>query len=812
MPYIRQTIKTFIMKKHFLCLIALFCFFLSPAQVTETKYYPKNTWAGKGVVLYSYGENISGKSSKVFVVNVLVTGDYYIAGLVNMRLNQAFKVYADGNPVEYLYPVTDGWQYKSLPVSVRLIAGKHSIQFFGTDGHVPMVDELFLNLTITGRSSGAPASVNSFLDKMDDMQNKPVINSTFAEGKENFVNKVLPNPEGEYAHVIDTAFSYSHFSWIYLPAGSHIFKTVNSTVARSLTIFNTANYTQSWSNYNGGANGESYLNINTSTGSYFAIMLRAMINGQSGTTNITYNGDPLINGAVIGGKTYSMSAVRGGPLNFFSCKLTTGDTRMIVSRYFASSARGYNDDYSGGGGSWNWGLASRIKKDFTGVDSVQYTFVCSYSPSSTGLCDIYMGCGNSNLPQLEPQNFPLLMPDDAIRSAPATGSYNCISWSGGVTSAWIWPPSSLSTYNCSSANYLQCFDNFYSNNPVRYPGAWNYTRTGATETNSVVDLWKTVSAYTHASVKKPGNNHPHGYDWESKPGGTNRTLHPRYALTQPNWYGSVSNYYKATGTYARNVNTEQAFASDVDAVNAGVAIFDKAILSNESDSKLKSLLGKTSRTLTTSFEVLYKQWHSTKTLQASLSDPSAYCKNKEYMAMEKFAIANHPASMFLVFDKYLQGDHFIGELVLKLTMDKYSRLLDEVKTERRTNPYDKEGRYRIHGDHDNGVLYIEKILKELQEVEIPEPVEDGVAVVVSPNPVTDKLTVRLVTKKESRVSITITSANTGARQVIQKEIMLNAGTHRFETSVKDITSSGDILAVQVMVDDVMKIVKVMVMK
>lgn len=50
----------------------------------------------------------------------------------------------------------------------------------------------------------------------------------------------------------------------------------------------------------------------------------------------------------------------------------------------------------------------------------------------------------------------------------------------------------------------------------------------------------------------------------------------------------------------------------------------------------------------------------------------------------------------------------IGELVLTLTMDKYSRLLEEVKAERLANPNDKEGRYRIHGDHDNGVLYIEK--------------------------------------------------------------------------------------------------------
>lgn len=801
------------MKKIFFFLITLFSFFIALAQQTETKFYPKDTWAGRVNLLYSFGEYSSGISRKVYVVNVLETGNYYIAGLVNMRKSQAFKVYADGIPVEYLYPERDGWQYKSLPVPVKLTAGKHSIYFFGTDPQVPMVDEIFLNFTITERSAGASSSITNFLDKADALSKQPAVSSDAVNADDNFANKVLPNPEGEYAHAIDTAFSYSHFSWIYLAPGSHVFKTVGSTVSRALTVFNTADYTQSWSNVNGGVGGESYISFGTTTGGYFAVMLRADINNLAGTTNITYNGNPLTNGAIIGGKTYSMTALRGGPMNFFTCKLTAGDTRMIVSRYAASSARAYSDDYSGGGGSWNWGLASRIKKDFTGSDSVRYAFVCAFSPSATGICDIYMGCGNSNLPLLEPQNFPLLTQDDAIRSAPATGAYNCIAWSGGVSNTWIWPPSNLSTYNCSSANYLQCFDNFYSNNPVRYPGAWNYTRTGATEANSIVDLWKTATAYTHASVKKPGNNHPHGYDWESKPGSTNRTLHPRYALTQANWYGSVSNYYKATGTYARNANVQQAFSSDADAVNAGVAIFDKAVLTGQAVDKLKNLLQKTGKSLTAEFDRLYHQWDATKAANASLSDPAAYCKNNEYRALEKFALTNRQAAMLIAFDKFIKGDHIISELVLTLTMDKYSRLLDEVKAERLANPYDKEGRYRIHGDHDNGVLYIEKILKELQEEINPETVTDDVSVIVSPNPVSDKLTVQLITKKEARVSIIITAAQTGVKQVMQKEVMLSAGTHRFETSVKDIAgNSGNMLAVQITANGVMKMVKVMVMK
>jgi len=44
------------MKKYFLSLIVLCLFITAKAQFTETKYYPAGTWAGRVLVLYSYGE------------------------------------------------------------------------------------------------------------------------------------------------------------------------------------------------------------------------------------------------------------------------------------------------------------------------------------------------------------------------------------------------------------------------------------------------------------------------------------------------------------------------------------------------------------------------------------------------------------------------------------------------------------------------------------------------------------------------------------------------------------------------------------
>ncbi|MFM6924128.1 MAG: hypothetical protein ACKOU7_01375, partial [Ferruginibacter sp.] len=403
---------------------------------------------------------------------------------------------------------------------------------------------------------------------------------------------------------------------------------------------------------------------------------------------------------------------------------------------------------------------------------------------------------------------------DAILTAPmSNGYYNCASWSGGVTSAWIWPPDAMSTYSCNNANVIQCFDNYYNNVPVRYPGAWNYTRSGATASNAVVDVWKTAIKYTHASVRKPGNNHPHGYDWESKPGGLDRTLHPRNALTNANWYGSVSDYYRPTGTYARTAGAQYAFESDQDAIRAGLAIYDKASLTKTASTKLERLLEKSNGALKQQFDELYEAWDATKAGNASQSDPSMYCNNKAYHALESFAMANGQAAMLKAFDKFVDGDHIIGQLVWVLTKGRYSKLMDEVKSERLANLYDDQGRYRIHGDHDNGVLYIEKILQSVDENLITTTQADGIQLTVSPNPVSNRLIVQVSVDKPSSLGIVISSVQTGLQQVVLKETTVGAGVHQYTVAVNNIAgSNGDILAVQVMLDGVLKTVKVVVMQ
>lgn len=153
------------------------------------------------------------------------------------------------------------------------------------------------------------------------------------------------------------------------------------------------------------------------------------------------------------------------------------------------------------------------------VHAVLLSTYSSYNPSAK--CDLYVKCKKG----YTGAGFPQLQEDDAISSSPASTTYNCISWSGGITSYWEWPAGSYSSYY--SSNPLTAFDNFYASRGL--------TRVGATANNSVVDLWAYVNngkrSYKHASVRKGADDFAHGYDWESKLGSLMRIFHPREALT-----------------------------------------------------------------------------------------------------------------------------------------------------------------------------------------------------------------------------------------------------------------------------------------
>jgi hypothetical protein len=118
-------------------------------------------------------------------------------------------------------------------------------------------------------------------------------------------------------------------------------------------------------------------------------------------------------------------------------------------------------------------------------------------------------------------------------TAPATGIYNCISWSVGISSEWLWP-----------GDTVAAFDAFYTSY------GWTSSASGKREYQKrKVALWADTSGCTH------GSRETYDCDWhESKCGPAERIMHDKFQM-QDGGYGNIIKYYEK---YDPNANLDLA--------------------------------------------------------------------------------------------------------------------------------------------------------------------------------------------------------------------------------------------------------------
>lgn len=166
--------------------------------------------------------------------------------------------------------------------------------------------------------------------------------------------------------------------------------------------------------------------------------------------------------------------------------------------------------------------------------------------------DIYIGCKTDSTICL---NYPNCLPNDIIVSAPYCSIYSNISWAGGRWHYWEDPRNTFSQYY--SPDTLEAFDAYFAD--------CGLTRNGATEDNSVVDVWKRLDAnIIQTCVKSKTNDYALGKDWESKIDLDHRRFfHPRNAL---NTY-SIYNLHFPFSIYARYKQSSSVSNRGVDDFN-----------------------------------------------------------------------------------------------------------------------------------------------------------------------------------------------------------------------------------------------------
>lgn len=318
------------------------------------------------------------------------------------------------------------------------------------------------------------------------------------------------------------------------------------------------------------------------------------------------------------------------------------------------------------------------------------------SSDPRGRCDLYMKCMESDLPEY----FEYLEEDDAIQSAPATldYQYNCISWSGAITSYWEWPPYTTSSFY--SPNPLTAFDNFYASRGL--------TRTGATSSNGVVALWAYVDAngvrdYSHASVRNGADNNVHGYDWESKAGAQMRSFHPKNAVRGDyiEGYGEIVEYYiKNTASTTSLMTLEEEIAN-------GTARVEYVSFTSEEIDYLSENINSISSDVMQQFNSLYNSWKNV-TRNTIHSNPYHIANCEEYRNVLALC-SSHDELLYALYDKVGEGEFAAMILVGDLTFNTNQSILESVRASASMSTA-RSGIKTIRPLQSNNIAYIKELL------------------------------------------------------------------------------------------------------
>ena len=685
----------------FLSICVAVSFFSIPAytqgKIVETAYFKSNPDLGGDVVINSSTKEVSGdKSCTTFEIAAKAGGSYALSLWASPVLYpdgnySSFDVYVNGIKTSGQIKFTKGnWQAVALPERVNLARGTNTVAFSAGKEEIPAVE--FIRLSTDARRA------KIFSTAYDDFLATAKAGSFSYRAGQRYEG--VSDSALNYLYFDSVPFSYTYYSIRYFSAGQAV--SVSAATPSDSVFLVVHLFSYSTPEYYSWASGilpnpDPAINITVPVSDYYYILVRPYYNGVSTTATVNVNGTVERDVPVYATGLRAIQDTAAVYNTFTVC--SQGDPRIWITEYDSvEKVTHYNNDYGQHGGDFDWGLNARIKERFPRpVDAILLSSYGTYSPQ--GVTDVYAKCRNSDT-----TGFPNLKADDAIQSDSASAVYNSISWSGGITSYWEWPPFPSSAYHVPD-NPLASFDLFYSSY-WRYPGCGIFTRDGATADNSVVDLWAVESVggyvYTHASVKKGADNHPHGYGWESKLGELERTFHPEMALRGAS-YGSIAQYYRKAWTWQPYTLAE--------AIAEGKAVLETVGFNDAEIALIKGDIANLPPDDVKTFQSLFAAWQST-LKSAPFNNPYLF-KNSRYGALLAFCQSKRDL-ISLVYDK-LSEEQFAVLLVEDLTLAGNVRnqsVLASIRDSRKQTATAGSGAAVVSSPYSNMVKYVKALLAE----------------------------------------------------------------------------------------------------
>ena len=674
------------MKKNIILLAytLMYCIHLF-SQTTEVNYYSNNPNLGGDAVINRSMVSVKENSAIIsFEVDVPTAGEYYANfWMFPTKLKDGslanYAVSVNGSILkDKIVPTIGDWHDVTLPENrkISLNKGINTIAVIGVVPDIPSVEHVKISSSLENANIDATKYRNYKLStvrtSVENAAKNALASTTLGadtltaellSGMTNSRTSENEAPLYDYEYALGLIIRYTFYKKLSFTEGEVVTISTSgiNNFAHVLEFFrSTSPYTHSKSSMSDGNCIASLTDTIPETGDYY-VRVRSYKNGHRGLCNLNINNVNYYDSIPVYSVGVRCKHEKNKRYNTFTSNSTSNPFMWIEE---GVSAPGkiylYNDNFFRYPGCFDWGVNARILRNYT-RETHAVLLSCSNSSNPDGRCDLYMKCKSYS----EILSFPNLSIQDGIPSSPRTYQYNCISWSGAITSTWTWPLDTLSSFY--SPDSLTAFDNFYASRGL--------TRTGATANNGVVALWAIVDSlgnrnYTHASVRKGADNNLHGYDWESKAGANIRLFHPRHDLTGP-VYGEIVEYYIRNNTSSVSLKTLEEEIAD------GTARIEYVNFTTDEKGYLQSNIQAINSSVMQEFNMLYDRWEEVAE-NSVCSNPKQISDCQEYRDVLTFC-NSHRELLYMLYDKVGKGEFAATMLVADLTFSKNTVAIERVK-------------------------------------------------------------------------------------------------------------------------------------
>lgn len=697
--------------------------------------------------------------NRAFYVNVDQAGEYYLGAHVlpanvlvdNAEKLQDIQVYVNSEYVGELALTKAEWEFTTIKgdLPIYLNAGGNNISFTSEAPYYPEIDAIQTEKTLNALLkvdqqyeeylSYLKSSNSLTTDKAEqEIVEKEQIEMQGAKTRSainpgNWSWQVTPvtysNPGGNYQHKMNVPITYTYHRKLSLAKGTYTFKTAPvegdtqysvDPVMYLYKVDDPHNYSYVNDDYSG-LGRHSQITASLPAGDYY-ILVRAYSSsyststtGRQGLIDVYQNNVKINTNAPVAGYSVDVDSPNTGTINYFTA-YSTGIPEFFLEEKVNNKAKFFGSTYfyaSPMEQMWWDDARVRLTKPSSSDRYRMIITACGAFGAYYGNCDVYGSCIQVESGSNIMRSFPNLQLNDAIYSGTGeTNVYNCASWAGGLTTGWTWGGIYSSVSGSLSGTYYgnpyvwQTWDDFFGNNPARYSGATTYTRNDAHSGNGEIAVWSTngaISGATHFSVRGTANKHPHGYAWESKPGGLRRIFHPRDAV-RGSTYGEIFAYYRDAskdpyGSVTRSFSIEKSDEMTFEeSIEKGLTVVEKVELT---PAQTALFVTKTRSSGSTKVNQLYDAWAKVVSTPEymMMSNPYSYFENKEAAEFIDYCKNNKAEAMPFFVNLYFSEES--GENVQKEVsyymfcniFEEYASMMESVKEEWKANPKAKSGAY-----------------------------------------------------------------------------------------------------------------------